>query len=128
MALSLCTADWDRPGPRVCPCAACMLRCPALHSRRTPVQQQQVVHASPQPAPLDLITLSLEVHAPPATLALPRAEWEIEPKDIEICKRADGSEWLLGEGPRGKVYKALKGGVQVRRWRSRPGRPLHVRW
>lgn len=28
-------------------------------------------------------------------------------------KRPDGSEWVLGEGPHGKVLKAMKGGVQV---------------
>ncbi|GAB4822994.1 hypothetical protein N2152v2_010040 [Parachlorella kessleri] len=39
--------------------------------------------------------------------------WEIPWEDIEILKRPDGSEWLLGEGRYGRVYKALKGGVQA---------------
>lgn len=37
----------------------------------------------------------------------------MDPSDIEILRRPDGSEWVLGEGRLGKVYKALKGGVQV---------------
>ena len=41
------------------------------------------------------------------------AGWEIPWEDVEILRRPDGSDWLLGEGRYGKVYKALKGGVQV---------------
>ncbi len=40
--------------------------------------------------------------------------WEVSAEDIEICQRPDGSDWLLGEGRYGQVFKALKGGVQVR--------------
>ncbi|GAB4822983.1 hypothetical protein N2152v2_010029 [Parachlorella kessleri] len=39
--------------------------------------------------------------------------WEIPWREIEILRAPDGSEWLLGEGRYGRVYKALKGGVQV---------------
>ncbi|GAB4821409.1 hypothetical protein N2152v2_008455 [Parachlorella kessleri] len=39
--------------------------------------------------------------------------WEVSPGDIEVCRQPDGSEWLLGVGRYGRVYKALKGGVQV---------------
>lgn len=42
-----------------------------------------------------------------------RAGWEVGSEEIEVCKRPDGTEWLLGEGRYGKVYKALKGGVQA---------------
>lgn len=28
---------------------------------------------------------------------------QIDPDEIEICKRPDGTEWLLGEGSFGKV-------------------------
>lgn len=30
---------------------------------------------------------------------------QAKPADLEICKRPDGSLWLLGEGACGKVYK-----------------------
>ena len=40
----------------------------------------------------------------------PSIGWEINPKDLEICKRPDGSDWLLGEGAHGSVFKALKVG------------------
>lgn len=30
-----------------------------------------------------------------------------------MCRRPDGSEVVLGQGCYGKVYKALKGGVQA---------------
>ncbi|KAK9807895.1 hypothetical protein WJX72_012418 [[Myrmecia] bisecta] len=40
-------------------------------------------------------------------------DWEIGPnEEIQICKRADGRLWELGVGSFGKVYKAIKGGVQ----------------
>ncbi|KAL0049131.1 hypothetical protein WJX82_007250 [Trebouxia sp. C0006] len=32
--------------------------------------------------------------------------------NLEICRRADGTLWLLGEGACGKVYKAMRDGVQ----------------
>ncbi len=40
-------------------------------------------------------------------------EWAIDGDQIEICHQYDGTVWLLGEGRYGKVYKALKSGVQV---------------
>lgn len=39
--------------------------------------------------------------------------WAIPYEDLEISRRLDGSEWLLGEGRFGKVLKGVKGGVQV---------------
>lgn len=39
--------------------------------------------------------------------------WAIPYEDLEISRRPDGSEWLLGEGRFGKVLKGVKGGVQV---------------
>lgn len=51
----------------------------------------------------------------PALTALPTtAPLQIDASDVEVCRRPDGSPWLLGEGRYGRVYKALKGGVQVR--------------
>ena len=41
------------------------------------------------------------------------AGWEIPWREIEILRYPDGSDWLLGEGRYGRVYKALMGGVQV---------------
>lgn len=46
-------------------------------------------------------------------LRLLPAGWEIPSSAIEILKREDGSEWLLGEGRFSKTYKAVKGGLQV---------------
>ena len=34
-----------------------------------------------------------------------RSEWELREDQIEICKRPDGSDWLLGEGSYGQVLK-----------------------
>ncbi len=39
--------------------------------------------------------------------------WEISSEEIEICRHPDGGVWVLGEGRYGKVFKGLKGGVQV---------------
>ncbi len=30
-------------------------------------------------------------------------QWEIDPEEIQIMRRADGSPWLLGEGASGTV-------------------------
>ncbi|KAI7837019.1 hypothetical protein COHA_009097 [Chlorella ohadii] len=44
--------------------------------------------------------------------ALPWSDWEIRPEELEIAKRPDGSDWVLGSGGFGKVFKALRHGVQ----------------
>eukprot|EP00887_Chlorella_sp_A99_P005875 scaffold1.g5875.t1 len=41
------------------------------------------------------------------------SDWEIKPNEIEILRRPDGTNWLVGAGAFGKVYKALRNGVQV---------------
>jgi Protein kinase domain len=47
-------------------------------------------------------------------LDMPFSDWEVLPNEIEIMKRPDGSgaDWELGRGAWGRVYKALRGGVQ----------------
>lgn len=57
---------------------------------------------------------------------------QMDPNDIEICKRADGSEWLLGSGSFAKVYKGLRSKVQevaVKKlaWQSTPDMRLLVK-
>ena len=38
--------------------------------------------------------------------------WAIDPNEIEICTRGDGSLHSLGSGAYAKVLKAMRGGVQ----------------
>ena len=47
-------------------------------------------------------------------LEMPFSDWEVHPNELEILKRPDGSgtDWELGRGAWGRVYKALRGGVQ----------------
>lgn len=33
--------------------------------------------------------------------------WAIAPEEITICRKPDGSEWLLGTGAYGRVYKGI---------------------
>ncbi|KAK9810072.1 hypothetical protein WJX72_004359 [[Myrmecia] bisecta] len=40
-------------------------------------------------------------------------DWDIKPEDIEICQRFDGSDWSLGSGAYGMVYKATLFGVHT---------------
>lgn len=40
--------------------------------------------------------------------------WEVDPKEIRILTRPDGSDWELGEGNFGRVVKGTRDGVQVR--------------
>lgn len=44
---------------------------------------------------------------------VPWSDWEIDPAEIELLKRPDGSTWELGSGGFGRVYKALRNGAQV---------------
>ena len=34
-------------------------------------------------------------------------QWEIDPEEIQIMRRPDGSPWLLGEGASGTVRRPL---------------------
>lgn len=38
-------------------------------------------------------------------------DWELQPEDVQICKKMDGELWLLGKGGCGQVYRGLKDGV-----------------
>ncbi|KAK9812676.1 hypothetical protein WJX72_001681 [[Myrmecia] bisecta] len=46
-------------------------------------------------------------------LMMPWSDWEIAPQELAICRRPDGSEWELGTGASGRVFKATRNGVQV---------------
>ncbi len=39
-------------------------------------------------------------------------DWRMEPEELEILKRPDGSDWQLGSGAFGVVLKAKRAGVQ----------------
>ena len=39
--------------------------------------------------------------------------WGIRPDEIQILKKADGSDWILGSGGFGSVYKAQMNGVNI---------------
>ncbi|KAK9902754.1 hypothetical protein WJX75_004977 [Coccomyxa subellipsoidea] len=49
------------------------------------------------------------------SLTLPgmQSDWEIDPDELEICRRPDGTEWELGSGASARVYKAIRTGVQT---------------
>eukprot|EP00887_Chlorella_sp_A99_P005023 scaffold4.g5023.t1 len=40
------------------------------------------------------------------------SDWQIDPAEITILKRPDGTDWMLGSGGFGTVYKAVRNGVQ----------------
>jgi serine/threonine protein kinase len=46
-------------------------------------------------------------------LDMPWSDWKIDPSELSIVARPDGSEWLLGSGASGRVFKALRNGVQI---------------
>ncbi|KAG7667074.1 putative serine/threonine-protein kinase [Nannochloris sp. 'desiccata'] len=43
---------------------------------------------------------------------LPWDDWQVGLSELEVCHRPDGSEHIIGSGGFGKVYKALRNGVQ----------------
>ncbi|CAK0785070.1 hypothetical protein CVIRNUC_008276 [Coccomyxa viridis] len=49
------------------------------------------------------------------SLTLPgmQSDWEIDPDELEIARKPDGTEWRLGTGASAHVYKAIRNGVQV---------------
>ena len=70
---------------------------------------------------VDALDLSLPESPPPEpespedSIAQPEEttgyDWELQPSDVEICKKADGSLWKLGKGGFGEVFKGLKDSV-----------------
>lgn len=44
-------------------------------------------------------------------LSAPTYSWELQPEDVQICQRPDGSKWYLGRGGFGEVLKGLIDGV-----------------
>ena len=42
---------------------------------------------------------------------LPFSDWEVDPRDVAIQRRPDGSDWLLGSGAHANVYKARERGA-----------------
>lgn len=44
-------------------------------------------------------------------LTAPTYSWELQPSDVQICQRPDGSKWYLGRGGFGEVLKGLIDGV-----------------
>ena len=38
-------------------------------------------------------------------------DWELLPSDVQICLKPDGTQWKLGKGGFGEVFKGLKDGV-----------------
>ncbi|KAI3430778.1 hypothetical protein D9Q98_009190 [Chlorella vulgaris] len=53
------------------------------------------------------------MYGPPGSLLPPVTEWALQPEEIEICKRPDGSFWQLGTGAFGTCYKGLYHGRQL---------------
>jgi hypothetical protein len=45
--------------------------------------------------------------------SLPRVLRLLQPEEVEICKRPDGSYWQLGTGAFGTCYKGLYHGRQL---------------
>lgn len=58
------------------------------------------------------IPLPLSLHGAPSIglQELLGDDWMIQAQDIEICRRADGAEWVLGQGAFGKVGSLLRAG------------------
>lgn len=38
-------------------------------------------------------------------------DWELDPTEVSLCKKADGSLWRLGKGGFGEVFKGLRDGA-----------------
>ena len=38
-------------------------------------------------------------------------DWELLPSDVQICLKPDGTQWKLGKGGFGEVFKGLKDGI-----------------
>ncbi|XP_011409752.1 PREDICTED: probable serine/threonine-protein kinase drkB [Amphimedon queenslandica] len=62
----------------------------------------------PSPSPLyPRLPSKSSSHNPSST----HYDWELLPTDVRICQRPDGSQWKLGKGGFGEVFKGLKDGI-----------------
>ncbi|KAK9831443.1 hypothetical protein WJX81_005925 [Elliptochloris bilobata] len=59
-------------------------------------------------------------------MQLPWNDWEIGPNEIGVLQREDGTDWKLGEGASGSVFKAVRGGqvVAVKIFHEHSGRGM----
>lgn len=66
--------------------------------------------------PIDLFRNSVQpvVHAPntsPLSVELSQRSWMLLPSDVQLLTRPDGSEWCLGRGAYGEVFRGVMGGT-----------------
>ena len=82
---------------------------PSVRGRRKPRQESLSVENG-KDGVLPLPSRSPMAAAP----SLPphqKYDWELEPSDVSLCKRPDGSLWRLGKGGFGEVFKGLRDGI-----------------
>ena len=70
-------------------------------------------------------TASIQSSALPA---LPWSDWEIDPRDIHICKSEDGSDWKLGAGAYGTVRSRRAGSARAQLRRRLSSSASRVPW
>lgn len=51
--------------------------------------------------------------SPDSSMFLPNVNWTLQPEEVEIVKRPDGTYWQLGTGAFGTCYKGLYHGSQL---------------
>lgn len=87
-----------------------VLRRTPSHLRAFPTSNGPLLRAG-RNRPLDERFADSRV-APPLLQVDPYTGPQADAASLEICRRPDGTLWLLGEGACGQVYKALRNGVQ----------------
>ncbi|KAK9805449.1 hypothetical protein WJX73_008439 [Symbiochloris irregularis] len=94
--------------------AGCLPRSPSLLQDYLQSTLEQTPRPSTERTASTLVDelASLELAGSPArSLQLGDTDWLMAPDEIAICKRDDGTDWELGAGGFGRVYKAIKGGT-----------------
>jgi hypothetical protein len=77
------------------------------------VQQQAAAAPRSEPGSAQQSLLPGMLSPPATSLLPPPAVWSLQPEEVEICKRPDGSYWQLGTGAFGTCYKGLYHGRQL---------------
>ena len=75
---------------------------------KSPQKKATLHRGSTSDIPIEIPPPSTEVVSRLNTV---RYDWELQPGDVQICQRPDGSKWYLGRGGFGEVFKGIKDGV-----------------
>ena len=77
---------------------------------KSPQKKVNLHRGSTSDVPIEIPTPTCS-HIVERVTNMVKYDWELQPGDVQICQRPDGSNWYLGRGGFGEVFKGIKDGV-----------------